>query len=454
MNWRFLAILSLCLFLGACANANSIYRNEDISYSAPNARVVTSDAKQRHLIASELYDPLAPSSRDGKPAKRWAFCAEASPDVFSALSTSASGEVNASGLLKGATDKALQARIALALTEAAGTIERTQTINLLRESMYRTCERYIDGAIGRDEFIVQSARDQRNMVAILAIEQLTRAVWPQATVINAGGASANATGNPEIIAELKKASDAAVDADANQKLASSGYNATKCDAILKAAAPAAGDAARPDYDACTVDKKSLDDANLALAKANASLANIKALAAAAPAGSVSAVAGSGGSASQVNVSVDRATMDQVAGKVENIVRMSYDFDEGEMLCISKFRSDYSQIDIDLRDVCISLLKSKIKATTAEYDAKVASLRAAGAQEVEPAADEFRDIGTKALACWTRNPTAFVAAAKVAGLGKDYQDAFASGDARRVVNALSFLDQSIAASITSAACPGS
>lgn len=74
-----------------------------------------------------------------------------------------------------------QARAEVAIAEAASTTERIQTINLLRESMYRTCERYLSGAINHESFVVQAGRDWRAMLAILAIEQLTLTAPPAST---------------------------------------------------------------------------------------------------------------------------------------------------------------------------------------------------------------------------------------------------------------------------------
>ena len=96
--------------------------------------------------------------------------------------------------------------LAAAIAQSGATIERTQTVNLLRESLYRTCERYLSGAISKPTLIVQAARDQRAMVTVLAIEQLTRAIRPAATIISAGPTSATVpnTALVELVADLRK----------------------------------------------------------------------------------------------------------------------------------------------------------------------------------------------------------------------------------------------------------
>ncbi|HWW57114.1 MAG TPA: hypothetical protein VN047_09505 [Sphingopyxis sp.] len=94
---------------------------------------------------------------------------------------------------------ALQA--AFSSAETGATIARTQTVTMLREMMFRTCERYLSGAISRDELPIVAVRDQRVMVSILAIEQLTGSITPRAVSIAAGG-SASTGYNPTEMVKL------------------------------------------------------------------------------------------------------------------------------------------------------------------------------------------------------------------------------------------------------------
>ena len=85
---------------------------------------------------------------------------------------------------------------AFSTSEQGSTIPRTQTINMLRELMFRTCERYLSGGYDELELSVQAVRDQRLMVSILAIEQLTGVVAPKPVILaNTASASAGATGD-------------------------------------------------------------------------------------------------------------------------------------------------------------------------------------------------------------------------------------------------------------------
>ena len=188
MKAKLFAIATSALALTACAELNSIHRVSTVPGSEPPPRVITVDAKQRHLI----FNPEAATVAGGQT--KWRVCAEAAPDVFSAFASSLGGSL-------GVEEKSARAQFSSAIAESAATIERTQTINLIRESFYRSCERYLSGAVDRTQFIVQSSRDHRAMVSILAIEQLTRTVRPTATIIS-GPATSSAIRDGEAAAKL------------------------------------------------------------------------------------------------------------------------------------------------------------------------------------------------------------------------------------------------------------
>lgn len=235
---RAFILISITSLLSACGALNNIYWTQGINDK--DGKVFTVDAKQRHLLINpNIFDtpvelkndvyyvqPKSTSSitrytkvgPDGKTmipdytetvtnyvetgqesAVRWRMCAEAPPDVFAAVNSSiaASGALNAKE----------KAQFAVGIAEAAGTIERTQTINLLRESMYRTCERWLSGALTKDQFIIQAARDQRSMVAVLAIEQLTGAVKRNSTIIGASNTGASVSEAEELVELMKSYAD-------------------------------------------------------------------------------------------------------------------------------------------------------------------------------------------------------------------------------------------------------
>ncbi|RYE00645.1 MAG: hypothetical protein EOP61_13405, partial [Sphingomonadales bacterium] len=174
-------VASLLLALSACSGA--IHKETRLRGNDPVA--ITVDARQR-LILSQ-WDPYETSAAPGevKPVFR-RYCAEPSPDMFTVLGVAASG----SGTLGLDSDaKTLNAALqaAFSSSETGTTIPRTQTINMLREMMFRTCERYLSGAISKAQFQTIAARDQRIMVSILAIEQLTGSITPPPVIINSSG---------------------------------------------------------------------------------------------------------------------------------------------------------------------------------------------------------------------------------------------------------------------------
>lgn len=150
---------------------------------------MTVDAKQRHTFI--FPDP----EKEG----RWKVCAEAAPDVFSANSTALAAALSN-------TAKEQAGEFGLSINETVAAIGRTQTVNTIRESMYRTCERFLSGATSRATLVVQAARDQRAMVALLAIEQLTGAQRTRTSIIS-GPAVAAAISNNERAVKLAERLD-------------------------------------------------------------------------------------------------------------------------------------------------------------------------------------------------------------------------------------------------------
>ena len=119
------------------------------------AKVALIDAKQRAILSSTVND-------------RFRFCAEPSPDAFTTFSS----------VLNLSKDET--ATLRAALSESGVNIGlRTQTITVLRDMMYRLCERYLNEGINSEALTIQAARDQRLIASILAIEQLTGAVQPR-----------------------------------------------------------------------------------------------------------------------------------------------------------------------------------------------------------------------------------------------------------------------------------
>lgn len=346
---RAIATLLVAALLGACAEGTSIYHNRPLS--AAGDRILTIDAKQRNVLMTR--------DRDGA----WRMCAEAAPDVFSALSASASLDADVTSR---------SGRVAIAIAEAAATVERTQTVNLLRESMYRTCERYLDGGIGHAELVVQAARDQRAMVKILAIEQLTRAARGGATIIAPGTTSASsssADAAASLVDNLGKERTVAKGAfDSASSAYASALAKGKCDTV---AAPPPDDAGEPklsEWTACkaaalTRDarQKDYDDANGRFDKALAAAGQLGSQSAATTGAATSQAGGGAGAPGG-------AALEAVASAVRDIANAP-DIDEPMMFCISFLQpsdsgrdrtatGDAASSDRDIRDLCRDILRTR------------------------------------------------------------------------------------------------
>lgn len=163
-----LAVLCFGLGLTGCAHFNTAFR----TYNNQNNSVMV-DVKQRAIIAGAgghdtNYRPI--------------ICAEPSPDALSAYAAELAGSITTPQQIKG--------DFAAAFQEGSAYVGlRTQSIQLLRDSMYRLCESHMNGAIDDKEYGLLARRYQKNMVALLAIEQLTGTVKVNPITINTQGSA-------------------------------------------------------------------------------------------------------------------------------------------------------------------------------------------------------------------------------------------------------------------------
>lgn len=167
-----IALLLSAPVLSGCAEMTHLTRQRQMADSS----VAFIDAKQRAIFANANF-----------------FCAEPSPDALSALAASNSIDLS--------TPEGTSVGQSFSIAEAAGAIGlRTQSIQLMRDHMYRLCEGYMSGSISPTNFQLMHRRMQATVVGILAIEQLTGVVR-QPSVVLSGDADAG-SGNAEGIAAL------------------------------------------------------------------------------------------------------------------------------------------------------------------------------------------------------------------------------------------------------------
>lgn len=383
---RMVAVAMLATTLAGCANWNGIYRTKTVK-RATAPQVITVDAKQREvLMIPDVENTGTPEKPKWVATGQWRVCAEAAPDVFSVLAASASGALKVD-----AASKSGELRAALAISESASTIERTQTINLLRESFYRTCERYMSGAINKSAFVVQAGRDSRAMIAILAIEQLTRAARPGPTVVIAGGTSATVTTPQDWVRAIETAQAEVRAADANvTAVADSTKSAreAKCDtgeadaiATCKKSKEAA-ETQLADASARAKDAHTRLDAVLAGAKNSGSAGGVDASTTIAPRLDAPSKEGERSESDLATVSAD----------VRAIAEKALEPNEMQLFCIQKLADDdETDKEAKLIDACIELLSQ-----SALFDAaKFTQARAAGRAETEILFDQFWKLVTAA-----------------------------------------------------------
>lgn len=307
---RQIAILSVsAALLCGCANMTHLTRTRTLDQS----RFILIDAKQRAISSVGNVN-----------------CAEPSPDALSALAASQAANVS--------TPKGLSAAQSFAIAEAAGSIGlRTQSIQLLRDSMFRVCEGYQNNQL--TPFMVQllHQRFQTTMVSVLAIEQLTGAMRAPAVVL--GGSSS--VGDADAIVKLNdsRETQAASVNEAEKTLATKTTEANTAEQKLaadraaldaapddqtRAAAQTAVDQAKEKFDTAAAERA---DAETALATRQRGLAAIdRALTLAQASGSASA------SGTIESLASHPASTEAVANAVKEIVQGTYKLGHTKDFC--------------------------------------------------------------------------------------------------------------------------
>ncbi|GAB5456662.1 MAG: hypothetical protein Hens2KO_28910 [Henriciella sp.] len=168
-------VLLSALSLSACAsigNLAAVNKKETIGSgfgggSAPAGVFI--DAEQRAVLSNKRSD------RDLR-----VVCAEPAPDALSAIAAQAG--VSVSDISNAVSAEG-------GVSEAAANIGlRTQTIQTLRDGFYRVCEAYMNG-LSQEQYSIMLRRFQTNMIALLAIEQLTGSVKGGDAVVSASAGS-------------------------------------------------------------------------------------------------------------------------------------------------------------------------------------------------------------------------------------------------------------------------
>ena len=174
---------SKCLAVGltllsGCAQLTTY--NKQVTLDGTTSLAI--DVKQRVVISQPRFN------REGQRIGI-VTCAEPSPDALTVVGVSLGGALGLSNAQSNTT-----ANVAAALSENGAFVGlRTQSIQLLRDAMYRLCESYAAGAVDDNEYEGMQRRFQSTMMGLIAIEQLTRPVVAgQALLVSTANAQGGA----------------------------------------------------------------------------------------------------------------------------------------------------------------------------------------------------------------------------------------------------------------------
>lgn len=204
------------------------------------------DASKRIVFARE-------SNADNKKSRHF-FCAEPSPDVAQALTTSVSAQISAlTKAIPAGANPEIAASIAHSTAQSVAQLgERLATIQLLRDGLYRACEAYASGALNEVSYAVLLSRYDDTMVTMLSTEMAAGAFGRSLATLG-GNAGSKASGSlqsnqfqsehTEAVDHLKRnlTTHSNTEARYNRKLIQQGQLETQLQATL-AQPPAEGQA--------------------------------------------------------------------------------------------------------------------------------------------------------------------------------------------------------------------
>jgi hypothetical protein len=213
-----LGTATIALLCSGCAQFTNYTRPIDLREGS-----VAIDVKQRVVFSQGRND----LDGNGRPRTSVVVCAEPSPDALTVLGASGGLSINSG------TGKAGNASAAFAESGASIGL-RTQSIQLLRDAMYRLCEGYAAGAVSDSDFAAMQRRYQSTMMGLIAIEQLTGPiVAAQAMLTSSGVAQAGASaGNAAVDtaqAKLDLASEARLRAQTELEASQGALDGTRAD---------------------------------------------------------------------------------------------------------------------------------------------------------------------------------------------------------------------------------
>lgn len=161
---RFVAFLGLVFVTAGCHSESFDVTDGESRLVEAKHRAVLS--VKRSVIGSEGQLVL---DDEGDPVESVSVCAEPSPDALKSSALELGGKASKEGV-----DAALEAVFKRSETQQYVGL-RTQTIQLLRDAYFRLCEAFMNDGIDAIAYDVLQRRFQSQIIALLAVEQLTGA---------------------------------------------------------------------------------------------------------------------------------------------------------------------------------------------------------------------------------------------------------------------------------------
>lgn len=360
---RLAAVIAVLSGAG-CAEFTHLTRMRNFEPQDGTATAAFIDAKQRAVIAVPRVTWTYALKPDGsymavEASRSLAVCAEPSPDALSAIS--------AAQTLSGSNGK-LSVQEAGSLAEAAGSIGlRTQTIQTMRDAMYRICEGYLSGELSPDAAEALQRHLISSLVANLAIEQLTGAVAANQLALNG---SAGTGGDAASLLKLTdEKNNAAKDLDAAKKDETAAKARVTQDQADLATAQKANDQAGIDKAnaALKTDQPAADDATSKVASAQDAYDTLKTSLQSAQSGITHASTSAQSVANASNPKPD--TQANVATAVGDIVKETLQMQASHELCTTILlrRGEGRGSESKVLDECLKLLDSTVTLEAALAD---------------------------------------------------------------------------------------
>ena len=201
MQWQgCVAALAIGLALSACANLQTVGRNTPLSGTSTTIGYDKDGNKTGSTTESSVGLAVHLDAQQRAIIQAGArYCAEPSPDAMAAYAASLGLGASVPGTSAGSASNALS-------SAAVNIGLRTQSIQLMRDALYRLCEAGNNDLITKSDVAMLLRRSQDLTAVVVAVEQLTGAVVAQQAIVNASArasAFASLVADQQLLAEME-----------------------------------------------------------------------------------------------------------------------------------------------------------------------------------------------------------------------------------------------------------